>query len=744
MPALDRLAEIDGVVGALVDLVEVDEGWELAFEAAAGEAFAAVVVDSVEVAKAALEALARHDLSAAVLAFGDHCRAIAPPPLGEPVRSHVRSDAPAVEALLDVVIGSAVAVEGGWRAGLDTAVAHPDAVVVTRTGDRFGTSGWRVGPASGGVTAGAVDEARSRAADATELAARAEAALVAARGALEEARRVEATTSRQVDDNDASLTTAVATLQRVENDLGEATADADALRLQEAELAERLAGEQARVAELQACLPLLEADEAHAADRARAREEARERLDQRAAEVAALRSEVDVRRAGIEERASLLQRRLTEVDERLEGCVAARREAEARRVELDRAQTALDRLTTFVVGRLDMVEAELADLRERHLRQSEAQRAASARLEELRRDRVEVERALEETRERSSRSELAEAEIRLRLETAIENLRRDLDVEPAAATAAPTPDLPEGVTPASRARDLERDLRLMGPINPLALEEYDALQERHEFLQGQLDDVKASRRELARVIRAVDGEIVAVFAAAFADVSTNFEELFETLFPGGRGRLRLTNPDDLLMTGIEVEAKPSGKNVRKLSLLSGGERSLTALAFLFAVFRSRPSPFYVMDEVEAALDDVNLHRFLDLVRGVPARGAAGDREPPEAHDGGGRLPLRRHHATWRLVARRQREGERQRRLARCWYLLADLRIVALECGPDLFAGLVDQLGGRISSFVGKDVGCPHEARPTLRRSERARRIRCDVSTDRQRSSTRAGVARHRS
>jgi chromosome segregation protein len=153
----------------------------------------------------------------------------------------------------------------------------------------------------------------------------------------------------------------------------------------------------------------------------------------------------------------------------------------------------------------------------------------------------------------------------------------------------------------------------MGPINPLALEEYEALQDRHEFLQGQLDDVKSSRRELGRVIRAVDEEIASVFAAAFADVSQNFEALFETLFPGGRGRLRLTDPDDLLNCGIEVEARPSGKNVRKLSLLSGGERSLTALAFLFAVFRSRPSPFYVMDEVEAALDDVNLHRFLDLV-----------------------------------------------------------------------------------------------------------------------------------
>ncbi|MGB1723310.1 MAG: AAA family ATPase, partial [Ilumatobacteraceae bacterium] len=116
------------------------------------------------------------------------------------------------------------------------------------------------------------------------------------------------------------------------------------------------------------------------------------------------------------------------------------------------------------------------------------------------------------------------------------------------------------------------------------------------------------------VIAAIDGEIQTVFAAAFADVSTNFTQLFASLFPGGSGALRLTAPDDLLSTGIEVEAKPGGKNVKKLSLLSGGERSLTALAFLFAVFRSRPSPFYVMDEVEAALDDVNLHRFLQLIQ----------------------------------------------------------------------------------------------------------------------------------
>ena len=139
------------------------------------------------------------------------------------------------------------------------------------------------------------------------------------------------------------------------------------------------------------------------------------------------------------------------------------------------------------------------------------------------------------------------------------------------------------------------------------------IRDRHKFLEEQLDDVKKSRLELRRVIRAVDGEISTVFAQAFADVEGHFSDLFHRLFPGGQGRIVLTDADDPLSTGIEIDARPSGKNVRRLSLLSGGERSLVALAFLFAVFRARPSPFYLMDEVEAALDDVNLHRFLELL-----------------------------------------------------------------------------------------------------------------------------------
>jgi chromosome segregation protein len=223
------------------------------------------------------------------------------------------------------------------------------------------------------------------------------------------------------------------------------------------------------------------------------------------------------------------------------------------------------------------------------------------------------ERRLEQLRLAAAKDDVEQAELRTRLQGAVERLRDEHGLAPDVAVSAACPDLDDGVTPHRRVEQLEVELEIMGPVNPLALEEFQSLNERHGFLQGQLDDIRSTRRELNKVVRSIDEEIMSVFAAAFADVSMNFEQLFETLFPGGEGRIGLTDPTDLLNTGIEIEAKPSGKNVRKLSLLSGGERSLTALAFLFAVFRSRPSPFYVMDEVEAALDDVNLHRFLSLV-----------------------------------------------------------------------------------------------------------------------------------
>jgi chromosome segregation protein len=618
----DRLSGSEGVLGTLAELVEIDEGWEAAFDAAAGEALATVVVDQVDTARRSLHALDGASLAGAVLALGSRRASRQSPGVGEPLRRHVRavrgsssptSDPDAVDGLLDALVGGTVVVAGPWAEALDVAVAHPDATIVTRGGDRFATTGWRIGASGSGATRAALDEARSRADDGRRAAQAATVRLTSAAEAVHQARRAEADLSRQLDDNDGRMSAAGDALARVETERRDVAVEHDALQAHLGELSGRIHRERERVNQLEAELPALEAAEHETAERGRALGEARSQLEERAAEVGVRRTDLEVRGAGVGERREFLQRRLTEVDARLAGAAEQRAAAEERRIELDQRQLATDRLAAHVADRQAVIETELSGLRERRRRQSEAARQVASELDGLRRERTDAERQLGELRERQQRIEITDAETKLRVETTVEALRRDLDCEPERALATECPPLVDGTTPAARVRELERELRIMGPINPLALQEFEALQERHEFLQGQLDDVKESRRELGKIIKAIDGEIVNVFASAYADVAANFEQLFDTLFPGGRGRLRLTDPDNLLDTGIELEARPSGKNVRKLSLLSGGERSLTALAFLFAVFRSRPSPFYVMDEVEAALDDVNLHRFLGLV-----------------------------------------------------------------------------------------------------------------------------------
>ncbi|MCW2725219.1 MAG: smc, partial [Frankiales bacterium] len=229
------------------------------------------------------------------------------------------------------------------------------------------------------------------------------------------------------------------------------------------------------------------------------------------------------------------------------------------------------------------------------------------------------------------RDEVARAEQRLRIEAlearAVEEYAVPLeslfaDYGPEVAVPVETEDGPGEPVPydraaqEKRAASAERALALLGRVNPLALEEYAALEERSAFLTTQLEDLKATRRDLLTVIKDVDERIHDVFRSAFEDTAREFVHVFATLFPGGEGKLILTEPDDMLATGIEVMARPAGKKVSRLSLLSGGERSLTAIALLVAIFRARPSPFYVMDEVEAALDDRNLGRLLELMEGL--------------------------------------------------------------------------------------------------------------------------------
>jgi chromosome segregation protein len=608
----ERLAGLEGVLGTLLDVVEIDAGWEPAVEAALGEALSAVVVDSPHSAQRALAELRAHATTGAVLATGGRGDVRRHPPAGDPVLPHVRSGRPGVSSLLEALIGGAVRV-ASIDAAVDAALAHPEAVVVTAEGDRFAPNGWRVGAAGGGATAAALADARANAADAARVLAEADAALAAARDAQRAAQQREAELTRQLDQNDSRFTAASEALARVLGQRREFQAELEGVEHSVTELTSHVGAEQARVAELEALLPGLDADERAEADATRARAATRSELEARASALAGRRRDLEVRNAGLHERQQFLEDRIVETERRLEADQAERVVAAGRRERIERSLAAIDRLAALVASHRNTIEGEYLDLSEQRRRQSDEVRTLTAALDASRRARGEAERALDEVRQRAHRADVDEADQKVRLETTIEALRRDLDIEPDTAEATECPELPEGATAAGRARELDRELRLLGPINPLALEEFNELQQRHTFLEEQLEDVRSTRRDLARVIKAVDHEIQSVFAAAFADVAANFAQLFGTLFPGGQGKLVLTQPDDLLNTGIEVEAKPSGKNVKKLSLLSGGERSLTALAFLFAVFRSRPSPFYVMDEVEAALDDVNLHRFLGLV-----------------------------------------------------------------------------------------------------------------------------------
>ena len=219
----------------------------------------------------------------------------------------------------------------------------------------------------------------------------------------------------------------------------------------------------------------------------------------------------------------------------------------------------------------------------------------------------------DELREQMHSEDLSRAELKIKVEQLVERIVDGHKVPLEFALKqyhdqSPAPELEDKV------EQLARRLEHIGPVNPEALTEREALEERYNFLREQVEDVESAKAQLRKVVREVDQQIVQRFTETAEEVDRRFKEIFSFLFPNGRAEIRLTEPDDLLNTGIEILAQPEGKRLRRISLLSGGETSLTAIAFFFALFKVRPSPFYFLDEVEAALDDVNLHRFLDLVR----------------------------------------------------------------------------------------------------------------------------------
>ncbi len=541
-------------------------------------------------------------------------RSAGPAPAGcRALRSSVTASDPDVEHLLDHLLDGVLVCIGSLDDALDAYLSSQRSVVVTPAGDRLSEQGWRLGAGRAGATRAALDAARARADEARRTARDLAASAAIASSTHEDARSAADAAARALDaaaadhrresDQLAELVAALGTLA-TEGDRARAEHESasDAVRLASGSLA--ALGVRLEAVEL--------AEDEVAARRERAASE-RRALDTRGQELRGRRAGVEVRAATLEERRAALVAR----SEELAGRVAARREAQAlageRRERHERDDAALARLSRVLGDCLGELERARADVASEQAGRDAARSARRERLRSLRSRRESLERVLAGVRERGQRLEVEMTEVRVRHEAALAALGRDLGVGAEELGESPLPSLGAERDAADRLAVVEAELGRIGPVNPLARDELAALEERSSFLTGQLEDVRSARRELGQVIDGVDREIVEVFSSAFSDVARHFAELFATLFPGGTGRLVLSAPDDPLSTGIEIDARPAGRNVRRLSLLSGGERSLVAMAFLFAVFRSRPSPFYMMDEVEAALDDVNLRRFLDLV-----------------------------------------------------------------------------------------------------------------------------------
>jgi chromosome segregation protein len=635
-----------GVVGRLGDHLTVRPGYEVAVAVALGAAADAVVVSSVENAREAVSALKSEDAGRAAIVYptgaASEERTIGS---GTSILSVIEASESARGALASLLAGTSVVdtLEEATALVEDSA----DVRVVTRGGDLVGR-GWITGgsdrrPSTLEVQA-AIDES------VTELAAterRTEELAAALSGALaEQADRREA-----ADQALAALTESDAAMSAVYEQLGRLgqvarVAHAESTRLQsQRERAEHQRDEAVTaLAELEERVRRAEDDQGGDADGdGEAEEWARAREDAAAAvtEVRSVEVEARLSLRTAEERADSVRGKADQLrrQARMEREGRARAErARARRVQSAAVAAAVAEAGTRVAGRLERVVADAA------VRRDELARRRSDRAAELDRTREQV-RALAaratQLTDAVHRDEVAKAQAVLRIEQLEQNVVEQFSIAPDDLIAEYGPDvtLPptdlemaeyeqakergeQVVAPAPmpfdraeqerRVKRAEKDLATLGKVNPLALEEFAALEERYNFLSTQLEDVKSARKDLLGVVADVDARILQVFTEAYADVEREFVGVFAKLFPGGEGRLVLTDPSDMLTTGIEVEARPPGKKVKRLSLLSGGEKSLTAVAMLVAIFRARPSPFYVMDEVEAALDDTNLRRLIGL------------------------------------------------------------------------------------------------------------------------------------
>ncbi|MCW2599956.1 MAG: smc [Frankiales bacterium] len=627
--------DVPGVLGTVAKLVTVQAGHQVAVAAALGAVADAVAVASPADAAAALQHLKSHDAGRAGMLVGGASYADEQwPTLPEQARWAIDllEAPPALRPALTRALRR-VAVVLSLEEARRLVETLPDVRAVTAEGDLLGAD-WAAG---GSASAPSLLEVQAAVDEATSQHDEADRRHTRLSGEVSQAQGLVAARQAEVHEALAALHDSDARMAALGEQLGllasaVRAAEAEAGRLEQA----RARAEEARDGDLSGLVELEE--RLAAAELAPAEEEPstemRDRLVQSAADARA--TEVEARlavRTG-EERAKALAGRA-------EGLERAARQERANRERLVALRSQRERgavVAAEVVRGAQVALGRIAVSLQAAAAEREAAQAArtvtEGELLALRASGRELAAELDRLTDVVHRDEVARAEQRLRiealegraveeyavpLETLLTDYGPDVLVPPVAFIEGEQPGEPvpyDRVAQEKRAAAAERALALLGRVNPLALEEYAALEERSAFLTTQLEDLRATRRDLLTVVKDVDDRIHDVFASAFEDTAREFVHVFATLFPGGEGRLVLTEPDDLLATGIEVMARPAGKKVSRLSLLSGGERSLTAIALLVAIFRARPSPFYVLDEVEAALDDRNLGRLLEALEGL--------------------------------------------------------------------------------------------------------------------------------
>lgn len=341
------------------------------------------------------------------------------------------------------------------------------------------------------------------------------------------------------------------------------------------------------------------------------------RSDAQTATTEANTAELEAR--GAEERSLAAQQRAEEATAGIADAHAALAGLEQRRTDLDRQRRRATQVARAAGLAAQRATRWTGEAQQRAAATREEAHGSDQRLTAMRARERELAQSLEEVSRKRNEAAVRRAETRARADAIAERAMDDWGLSADEVRAFQPFMANEAEEARAEVEKLDREMRRLGAVNPHAAQEYAELAEREEFLVTQMEDLRSSKKDLMKIVHEVDETIERVFGEAFADVAREFEGVFERLFPGGSGSLKLTDPTDLLATGIDIEARPPGKNVKKLSLLSGGERSLVALAFLFSIFRSRPSPFYLLDEVEAALDDVNLQRFLHLIEELEER-----------------------------------------------------------------------------------------------------------------------------